>query len=117
MATQRRPRARDLSIEIGLGQPGPLNAITDVAGVRVGCVTLIDGEGPLVVGQGPVRTGVTVIVPRPEEISEHPLFAGCHRLSGNGELTGLEWVRESACSARRSRSRTAIRWVWCGTRS
>jgi len=95
MTHSARPRARDLGIEIGLGQPGPLNAITDVAGVRVGCVTIIEGDGPLVVGQGPVRTGVTVIVPRDEEISEHPLFAGCHRLNGNGELTGLEWVRES----------------------
>jgi D-aminopeptidase len=80
---------------MGLGTPGPLNAITDVAGVRVGCVTLIEGDGPLVVGRGPVRTGVTVIVPRDGEISEQPLFAGCHRLNGNGELTGLEWVRES----------------------
>ena len=88
-------RARDLGIEIGLGTPGPLNAITDVAGVRVGYVTLIDGDGPLVVGTGPVRTGVTVIVPHDGEISEEPLFAGCHTLNGNGEFTGLEWVRES----------------------
>ena len=88
-------RARDLGIEIGLGAPGPLNAITDVAGVKVGCATLISGAGPLVVGEGPVRTGVTVVVPRDGEISEQPLFAGCHRLNGNGELTGLEWVRES----------------------
>ena len=88
-------RARDLGIEIGLGTPGPLNAITDVAGVRVGHVTLIDGDGPLVVGTGPVRTGVTVIVPHDGEISEEPLFAGCHTLNGNGEFTGLEWVRES----------------------
>jgi len=88
-------RARELGIEIGLGRPGPLNAVTDVGGVSVGCATLVAGEGPLVVGEGPVRTGVTVIVPRDEEISEHPLLAGCHRLNGNGELTGLEWVRES----------------------
>ena len=88
-------RARDLGIEIGLGTPGPLNVITDVAGVRVGYVTLIDGDGPLVVGTGPVRTGVTVIVPHDGEISEEPLFAGCHTLNGNGEFTGLEWVRES----------------------
>jgi D-aminopeptidase len=88
-------RARELGIAIGSGAPGALDAITDVAGVRVGCVTLIEGEGPLCVGEGPVRTGVTVIVPRAEEISEHPLFAGCHRLNGNGELTGLEWIRES----------------------
>ncbi len=88
-------RARDLGIEIGLGTPGPLNAVTDVAGVRVGCATLVSGDGPLIVGEGPVRTGVTVIVPRDGEISEQPLFAGCHRLNGNGELTGLEWIRES----------------------
>jgi D-aminopeptidase len=88
-------RARDLGIEIGLGVPGPLNAITDVAGVKVGCATLVSGAGPLVVGEGPVRTGVTVVVPRDGEISEQPLLAGCHRLNGNGELTGLEWVRES----------------------
>jgi len=88
-------RARDLGIEIGLRAPGPLNAITDVAGVRVGAVTLVEGDGPLAVGKGPVRTGVTVIVPHDGEISEEPLFAGCHTLNGNGEFTGLEWVRES----------------------
>jgi len=75
-------RARDLGIAIGDGKPGSRNAITDVEGVRVGHTTLIEGES--------VRTGVTVIVP-----PETPLFAGCHRLNGNGELTGLEWVRES----------------------
>jgi D-aminopeptidase len=88
-------RARDLGIAIGLGTPGPLNAITDVPGVRVGHTTLIDGDGPLVVGKGPVRTGVTVVVPRERERATEPVFAGCHRLNGNGELTGLEWVRES----------------------
>jgi len=88
-------RTRDLGIVIGRGRPGPLNAITDVAGVRVGQTTLISGDGPLVVGQGPVRTGVTVIVPRGPDEWRQPVFAGCHRLNGNGELTGLEWVRES----------------------
>ncbi len=87
-------RARDHGITVGVGRPGPANAITDVPGVRVGHTTLIDGEGSLRVGSGPVRTGVTVILP-PGEIWEQPLFAGCHRLNGNGELTGLEWVRES----------------------
>jgi D-aminopeptidase len=87
-------RARDLGVRIGLGTPGPLNAITDVAGVTVGHTTLIRGDGPLVVGEGPVRTGVTVICPRGTDWRE-PVFAGCHRLNGNGELTGLEWVRES----------------------
>ncbi len=75
-------RARELGIAIGTGEPGPLAGITDVPGVRVGHSTLIEGES--------VRTGVTVLVP-----PETPLFAGCHRLNGNGELTGLEWVRES----------------------
>lgn len=88
-------RARDLGIRIGLGVPGPLNAITDVAGVTVGHTTLIRGEGPLVVGEGPVRTGVTVVCPRGGADWREPVFAGCHRLNGNGELTGLEWVRES----------------------
>jgi len=88
-------RARELGIELGLGRPGPLNAITDVAGVRVGHATLVEGEGPLRAGRGPIRTGVTVVVPHEGEISEEPLFAGCHRLNGNGELTGLEWIRES----------------------
>jgi D-aminopeptidase len=85
-------RTRDLGIAIGLGNPGPLNSITDVAGVRVGHATIIEGDGPLVVGRGPIRTGVTVVVP-PDPHA--PVFAGCHRLNGNGELTGLEWVRES----------------------
>jgi D-aminopeptidase len=88
-------RARELGIEIGTGTPGPLNAITDVAGVRIGHTTLIEGDGPLRAGRGPVRTGVTVIVPHDGEVWEESLFAGCHRLNGNGELTGLEWVRES----------------------
>jgi D-aminopeptidase len=87
-------RARDLGIEIGRGTPGPNNAITDVAGVLVGHTTLIAREGELVVGRGPVRTGVTVVVPH-QHIADQPLYAGCHRLNGNGELTGLEWVRES----------------------
>lgn len=88
-------RARDLGISIGRGTPGPDNAITDVAGVTVGHVTLIDGDGPLVVGQGPIRTGVTVVCPRGASALTEPVYAGCHRLNGNGELTGLEWVRES----------------------
>jgi D-aminopeptidase len=75
-------RSRELGIRIGEYETGAFNAITDVAGVRVGQTTLIEGND--------IRTGVTVIVP-----PETPLFAGCHRLNGNGELTGLEWVRES----------------------
>ena len=87
-------RARDLGITIGTGTPGPLNAITDVPGVPVGHCTLIDGEGPLVLGHGPVRTGVTVVLPHDEGIWSSQVFAGCHRLNGNGEMTGLSWVRE-----------------------
>ena len=88
-------RARDHGIILGRLGPGPLNAITDVAGVRVGHTTLIRGDGPRVVGQGPVRTGVTVVVPHDGDPFLEPVFAGCHRLNGNGELTGLEWIRES----------------------
>jgi D-aminopeptidase len=87
-------RARDYGIVIGQGAPGPHNAITDVAGVRVGHRTLSTGSGPLIVGRGPVRTGVTVILP-PDDVWIAPVFAGPHRLNGNGEMTGLEWVRES----------------------
>jgi D-aminopeptidase len=83
-------RAADLGIAIG-----PLNAITDVPRIRVGHTTLISGDGPLVVGRGPVRTGVTVIVPGEGNIWDEGMFAGSHRLNGNGELTGLEWIRES----------------------
>jgi D-aminopeptidase len=89
------PRLRDLGITIGLLPPGPRNAITDVAGVRVGHATIVEGAGPLVVGRGPVRTGVTVVVPHPGDPFHEAVFAGAHRLNGNGELTGLEWVRES----------------------
>jgi D-aminopeptidase len=88
-------RARDLGIVIGEGTPGPLNAITDVAGVQVGHETLIQGDGRLVVGQGPVRTGVTVVIPHDGDVWAEPLFAGTATLNGNGELTGLEWIRES----------------------
>jgi D-aminopeptidase len=87
-------RYRDLGLTVGQLRPGPFNAITDVAGVRVGVSTLIEGDGPLVVGKGPIRTGVTVIVPN-DNIGEESVFAGTHRLNGNGELTGLEWIREN----------------------
>jgi D-aminopeptidase len=75
-------------------EPGPLDAITDVAGIRVGHTTLVRGDGALRVGEGPVRTGVTVVVPHDGDIWTEPVFAGAHRLNGNGELTGLEWIRE-----------------------
>lgn len=93
-AHSARTRARDLGIRIGHLDPGPHNAITDVPGVRVGQVTLIQGTGPLVVGQGPVRTGVTIVVPRPGDVGAEPCFAGYHVLNGNGEMTGLPWLDE-----------------------
>ena len=88
-------RARDLGIVIGEIATGPNNAITDVAGVRVGHSTIIRGQGPLVVGQGPVRTGVTVVLPHGGDIWREAVYAGSHSLNGNGEITGLEWMRES----------------------
>jgi len=88
-------RARELGIVIGHGRPGPSNAITDVPGVRVGHATIVRGDGPLVVGEGPVRTGVTVVVPHDGNVFTEPVYAGSHRLNGNGELTGLEWIREA----------------------
>ena len=90
-----RQRLRDLGVTIGRIPAGAHNAITDVAGVRVGHATIVSGEGPLTVGKGPVRTGVTVIVPHEGDIGVEPLFAGYHVLNGNGEMTGLLWVKES----------------------
>lgn len=90
-----KPRARLLGIPFD-GATGPLNAITDVGGVEVGFTTLIEGEGELKVGAGPVRTGVTAILPRGHEgTMNHPVFAGSFSLNGNGEMTGLAWVEES----------------------
>ncbi len=88
-----KPRARGLGVPFD-GAPGPLNAITDVPGVQVGQVTLISGNGRLVVGQGPVRTGVTAILPRGRATGD-PVMAGWFTLNGNGEMTGTTWVEES----------------------
>ncbi len=89
-----KPRARTLGIPFD-GTPGPLDAITDVAGLEVGFTTLISGEGKLHVGEGPVRTGVTAILPRGlHDTLDHPVFAGGFSLNGNGEMTGMEWVDE-----------------------
>ncbi|MGI9265863.1 MAG: P1 family peptidase, partial [Gammaproteobacteria bacterium] len=85
-------RARDLGLPFD-GESGPLNAITDVAGVEVGHVTLNHGTGPLVVGTGPVRTGVTAIHPRGRD-STDPVFAGWFTLNGSGEMTGTTWLEE-----------------------
>jgi D-aminopeptidase len=88
-------RARDAGITIGHLPPGPHNAITDVGDVRVGHSTIVRGEGPLVVGEGPVRTGVSVVCSRKGLTRDDPVFAGSHRLNGNGEITGLEWICET----------------------
>jgi D-aminopeptidase len=90
---QSKPRARDLGVPFD-GVPGPLNAITDVKGVEVGYTTLISGEGALKLGVGPVRTGVTAILPRGKE-SKDAVFAGWFSLNGNGEMTGAHWVEDS----------------------
>ena len=87
-------RARALGIPFD-GTPGKLNAITDVAGVEVGFSTLIEGEGKLEVGKGPVRTGVTAIVPRGHASLDDPVYAASFSLNGNGEMTGTAWVEES----------------------
>lgn len=88
-----KPRARDLGLDFQ-GATGALNAITDVPGVLVGATTRIEGDGPLVPGQGPVRTGVTAILPRGKGGEPQPVWAGIHALNGNGEMTGSHWVRD-----------------------
>jgi D-aminopeptidase len=98
MNAQEKPapksRARDLGVPFD-GTPGPLNAITDVSGVLVGHTTLISGEGKLQVGKGPVRTGVTAILPRGKDSMTSAVFAGWFSQNGNGEMTGTAWVEES----------------------
>jgi L-aminopeptidase/D-esterase-like protein len=89
-----KTRARDLGVPFD-GTPGPFNAITDVPGILVGHTTLISGEGKLQVGKGPVRTGVTAIMPRGKDSMNDPVFAGWWTLNGNGEMTGTTWVEES----------------------
>lgn len=93
-SAESRQRARDLGIVIGSYTPGPMNAITDVAGVKVGHTTLISGEGRLNPGTGPVRTGVTVVIPR-DDVWHKKVQAGSFVLNGAGEMTGLAWVAES----------------------
>src|SRR5712664_4213401 len=87
-------RARDLGVPFD-GAPGQLNAITDVAGVEIGYTTIIRGEGKLVVGKGPVRTGVTAIIPRGHDSLNDPVYAAVFSLNGNGEMTGTHWIEES----------------------
>ena len=89
---EAKPRARDLGVPFP-GTPGPHNAVTDVAGIEVAHTTLFRGEGPLQVGEGPVRTGVSVVLPRGRVYD--PVFAAWYALNGNGEMTGTTWVEES----------------------
>src|SRR6202451_1238691 len=91
--SEREVRARGLGVPFE-GTPGPLDSITDVKGVEVGYRTLISGDGKLVVGTGPVRTGVTAVFPR-GKTSVDPVFAGWFTENGNGEMTGTTWVEES----------------------
>ncbi|MEP6750511.1 MAG: P1 family peptidase [Bacteroidota bacterium] len=90
--TAQKPRARDLGIPFD-GTPGKFNAITDVAGVTVGHTTIISGNGTLIKGKGPIRTGVTAILPGGKKFT--PVFANWHMLNGNGDMTGTHWVTES----------------------
>ncbi|MDO8835122.1 MAG: P1 family peptidase [Vicinamibacterales bacterium] len=94
-APSQRPRARDLGVPFE-GTPGRLNAITDVPGVEVGHVTLVDGDGPLAVGRGPVRTGITAVFPQGRDYRGR-VFSAWYTLNGNGEMTGTTWLRESGC--------------------
>jgi L-aminopeptidase/D-esterase-like protein len=93
VGAQNKPRARDLGVPFD-GAPGALNAITDVRGVEVGFVTLVSGEGKLEAGRGPVRTGVTAVLPQGKNFRGR-VFAAWHTLNGNGEMTGTTWVEES----------------------
>ncbi len=92
--TPQKERARDLGIPFD-GTPGPFNAITDVTGVLVGHTTIISGSGKLQVGHGPVRTGVTAVLPRGKDSLSNPVFAAWFAQNGNGEMTGTTWVEES----------------------
>ena len=89
-----KPRARDLGLPFD-GQTGKFNAITDVTGVEVGYTTLIEGEGAVEVGRGPIRTGVTAILPRGKRDKPSPIWAGQYTLNGNGEMTGTHWIHEA----------------------
>ncbi|MDH3474199.1 MAG: P1 family peptidase, partial [Rhodospirillales bacterium] len=90
-----KPRARDLGLDFP-GRPGPLNALTDIPGVSVGYTTLIADEAEAgALGPGPVRTGVTAILPRGHETMPRPVWAGQFSLNGNGEMTGIHWIHDA----------------------
>ncbi|MEP4197075.1 MAG: P1 family peptidase [Aliishimia sp.] len=89
-----KPRAREIGIQFD-GTPGANNALTDIPGVEVGFTTLVEGNGPLDVGKGPIRTGVTAILPRGKRHDPGPVWAGHFNLNGNGEMTGTHWINEA----------------------
>ncbi len=89
----QKRRARELGLPFP-GKTGVHNAITDVPGVEVGFTTIIQGEGPVEIGKGPVRTGVTAILPRGKQKKLQPIWAGSYSLNGNGEMTGMHWVND-----------------------
>jgi D-aminopeptidase len=121
-ASERRGRLCDLGVSIGCFPPGKHNAITDVEGVRVGQVTLIEGEGPLVPGIGPVRTGITAVLPASGDVFLQRVFAGAYVLNGAGEVMGMlqvdEWglcetpilLTSTMCVGRVADA--AISWLW-----
>ncbi|MDP7524446.1 MAG: P1 family peptidase, partial [Arenicellales bacterium] len=88
-----KSRGRTLGLDFP-GNPGTDNAITDVTGVAVGYSTVIEGEGTLQPGKGPVRTGVTAILPKGHDPEPHPVWAGAYALNGNGEMTGTHWIHD-----------------------
>ena len=100
MSAASQVRARELGVPF-VGTPGPLNAITDIGGVEVGYTTLISGRGRLnSAGSGPVRTGVTAVLPRGRgRVGRHQCAAGWYSLNGNGEMTGTTWIEESGALA------------------
>lgn len=89
-----KKRARDIGLPFP-GLSGEYNAITDVPGVEIGFTTIIEGEGPVQIGKGPIRTGVTAILPRGKKNSMQPIWAGFYSLNGNGEMTGVHWVNDA----------------------
>jgi hypothetical protein len=104
------PRAREIGIPFD-GTTGPFNAITDVAGVEVGYKTLISGEGKLIIGKGPVRTGVTAILPRGKD-GKTGVFAGFFSGNGNGDMTGTHWIEERRTRAMQLRTTAAAKDCW-----
>ena len=92
--TPTRKRAREVGLIVGSLPPGPINAITDVPGVQVGHSTIIEGEGKLVPGQGPIRTGVTAILPHGDNLYTHPVVGTVHVINGFGKAVGLAQLLE-----------------------